>query len=106
MNTFFDGSGPYGNAVGLDLGTGVAVTQVRFAPRLGFADRMVGGSIVASNVDADPYGFGVTVYTITSAPPVGTLTTVALGNSTKYRYWYYVAPDGSYGNIAELEFDG
>ena len=105
-NTFFDGPTANGDTVGLDLGSAQTVTQVRFAPRPGFADRMVGGTIQASNA-ADFSTGVVTAYTITSPPPVGTLTTVALSPTLgAYRYWRYVGPANSFGNIAELEFDG
>ncbi len=105
LSTFFDGPTADGDTVGLDLGAAQAVTQVRFAPRAGYASRMVGGTIQASNSASFASGVA-TVYTISSAPPVGTLTTVSLSPVGAYRYWRYVAPAGSYGNIAELEFDG
>ncbi len=103
--TFFDAPTPTGDFVGLDFGQAQAVTQVRFAPRAGFAFRMVGGTIQASN-SADFSAGVVTAYTIRSSPPAGTLTTVSLPALAAFRYWRYAAPAGSSGNIAELEFDG
>ncbi len=108
LNTFFDGPDANGDYVGVDLGTAVAITSITVAPRAGFASRMVGGSIVASNELALTPGSSLgttTIYTFTSAPPAGVLTTIALSNTTAYRYWYYVGPNGSYCNIAELAFD-
>jgi uncharacterized delta-60 repeat protein len=105
LNTFYDAYAYSGDWVGLDLGAAEAVTQVRFAPRAGFAGRMVGGEIQASN-SADFSSGVVTAYTITSPPPVGTLTTVTLPSLGAYRYWRYLGPAGGECNIAELEFDG
>jgi hypothetical protein len=109
LSTFFDAPTPSGAWVGLDLGTATAVSQVSFAPRdsgySGFAQRMVGGEIQASNT-ADFSSGVVTAYTITAAPPVEQLTTVTLPAIGAYRYWRYIGPAGGSCNIAELEFDG
>ena len=47
----------------------------------------------------------VTLYTISSAPADG-LNTVAVSAPGTYRYIRYVAPPGSYGNIAEFDVFG
>ena len=102
--TFFDGPAANGNVVGLDLGSAKAVAQVRFAPRAGLAGRMVGGTFEAST--SPTFATFVTAGTVRSAPAEGVLTTLTLGKVGAYRYWRYVGPAGSFGNIAELEFDG
>jgi len=82
-------------------GTPAAATQVRFAPRPGYEYRMVGGLFQGSS-DGSAY---TTLATVTQAPASGQLTTLTLSGSASYRYLRYLAPNGAYGNIAELEFD-
>jgi hypothetical protein len=36
----------------------------------------------------------------------GSFTTQAITNTGTFRYVRYLGPNGSYGNVAELEFDG
>ena len=105
LSTYFDGPTANGNVVGLDLGSAKAVAQVKFAPRSGYASRMVGGTVQASNSSTFASG-NVTVYTVAAAPTVGALTTASTGTGTAYRYWRYVAPNGSYGNVAEFQLFG
>ena len=105
LSTFFDGPSANGNTVGLDLGSAKSVGQIKFAPRSGYASRMVGGYVQASNSATFATG-NVTVYTVNAAPTQGQLTTVSTGTSTAYRYWRYVSPNGSYGNLAELQLFG
>ena len=47
-----------------------------------------------------------TLYTVTATPAVGVLTTVTLAAPVADRYYRYVAPNGSYGDIAEFELFG
>jgi List-Bact-rpt repeat protein/fibronectin type III domain protein len=77
------------------------VDQIRFYPRAGFSARMVGGVFEGTN--GDPVtGSYTKIYTITTNPPVAwTEVTVSLGD---YRYLRYRGPNGSYGNVAEIEF--
>ena len=105
LTTFFDSAAADGNVVEIDLGSGQAVSQIGFAPRNGFASRMVGGVFQASNSATFATGV-VTAYTIAAAPAQGVLTTVTPATTAAYRYWRYVAPAGSYGNIAEFELFG
>jgi hypothetical protein len=101
--TYFDGPTPNGDWAGLDLGSAKVVKQVIYTPRPTYGSRMVGGQIQVSNT-ADFSSGVVTLATITAAP-TGT-TTLALSNAVAYRYVRYLAPSGSYGDVAELEFDG
>ncbi len=103
LSTFFDGPTNSNDTVGLDLGTQQSIDQVRFAPRSTYASRMVGGVFQAST-SAD-FSTGVTtLYTVTAAPADGTLTTVTLSAPVVARYVRYVAPAGSFGNVAEVQF--
>ncbi len=102
LSTYFDGPDASGDWVGLDLGAPTVVTQVEYAPRAGYEGRMVGGEIQAS--DSANFSSGVvTLYTISSKPTAGVLTTAVLNNSTAYRYYRYIGPANSYCDIAELE---
>jgi hypothetical protein len=105
LTTFFDAPAASNDWVGLDLASAKVVTQVKYAPRSSLASRMVGGKIQASNT-ADFSSGVVTLFTITSAPTAGTLTSQSLSNTTAFRFYRYIGPARSYCNIAELEFDG
>ena len=103
LNTFFDGPTANGNTVGLDLGTQQSVDEIAFAPRAGYASRMVGGVFQAST-SAD-FSTGVTtLYTVTAAPASGSLTTVFLSTPVTARYVRYLSPNGSNGDVAEVQF--
>ena len=102
VSTYYDAATASGGAVGIDLGAAKVVSQIAFAPRAGYASRMVGGVFQASN-DVN-FGSGVvTVYTVTAAPASGTLTSVGTNTAAAYRYWRYVGPDNGYCNIAEFQ---
>jgi endoglucanase len=105
LSTYFDAPTASGDFVGLDLGTSKLVTQISYAPRAGFASRMLGGEFQASNSATFSSGV-VTLYTITSLPATGVLTTVTLTNTSAFRYVRYLSPANGYGNIAELAFAG
>jgi hypothetical protein len=105
FSTFFDGPNASGDWVGEAFAAPVVVTQVKFAARAGYASRMVGGMIQASNT-ADFSSGVVTLRTISYPPPSGSLRTVTLSNTTGYRYYRYIGPTNSYCDIAELEFLG
>ncbi len=103
FTTFFDAPDPgNGDFVGLDLGAAntAAVTRIGYAPRVGWESRMVGGVFQGSSDKAA----WSTLYTVT-APPVDGMLTEAVISSVPYRYVRYLAPNGAYGNISELELD-
>jgi hypothetical protein len=102
LNTFFDAPTANGNWVGQDLGAATLVKQISYAPRAGFPGRMIGGVFQASNT-ADFSAGVANLYTITTAPPQGVLTNITLNLSSGYRYYRYLSPAGSYGNISEFE---
>ena len=105
LSTFYDAASANGDWAGLDLGSAESVSQISFAPRSGFASRMVGGVFQAST--SANFTTGVTtLYTITTAPVVGSLTTVTLSTAVTARYFRYLSPTGGYGNVAEIVFAG
>ena len=104
FSTFFDAPDPgNGDFVGLDLGASntAAVTRIGYAPRVGWESRMVGGVFQGSNNQAA----WTTLYTVTAPPVDGMLTEAVISSAVPYRYVRYLAPNGAYGNISELEFD-
>ena len=78
------------------------VVQVRFTPRTGYASRMVGGVFQGSN-DGVNY---TTFATVSQTPLENQPNVLASTSATPYRYLRYLSPNGGYGDIAELEFDG
>ena len=107
FNTFFDAPDPgNGDWVGLYFGASVsnAISQINYCPRAGSESRMVGGSFQGAN-QAD-FSDAVTLCTVTTQPPSGGFTSVSITNASAFRYVRYLAPDSSWGNVAELEFYG
>ena len=78
-----------------------ATDEIRYYPRAGATAKMIGGVFEGTN--GDPVtGHYTAIHTITTNPPVNwTTVNVSLGN---YRYLRYLGPNGSYGNVAEIEF--
>jgi aryl-phospho-beta-D-glucosidase BglC (GH1 family) len=107
LNTFYDAVNGSGDWAGLDLGSGAAgiVMQIKYCPRAGWASRMVGGQFQGANVANFSSGV-VTLFTVASAPPEGTMTMQAVTNATSFRYLRYIGPANAFCNVAEVEFDG
>jgi hypothetical protein len=105
LTTFYDALHASGDWAGLDLGTPQVITGIGYAPRAGFAARMVGGQLQAANV-ADFSGGVVTLYTIDRAPTEGAVTTQRVSVPDAFRYVRYLGPANGYCNAAELEFRG
>jgi len=91
--------------VGLDLGSPQAITQVKYAPRSGFASRMVGGVFQASNT-ADFSSGVVNLFTISAAPNAKGLISQAVVTNGGFRYVRYLSPINGCCNAADIEFDG
>lgn len=106
LATYFDASQSNGAWVGLDLGASneAMVTEIRFCPRKGYVSRMNGGRFQGAATRA--FTNAVTLYTITEDPTDATLSSVAIDNSTAFRYLRYIGPDGGNCNVAEVQFFG
>jgi hypothetical protein len=102
VSTFFDGPTANGNWVGLDLGNSKTIAHIAYAPRSGYASRMVGGEIQISTTANFTSGV-TTIYTIKTTPTTGSLTTVTLSSPVTARYIRYLSPNGSYGGISEFQ---
>jgi hypothetical protein len=105
LSTYFDSNTANGNWVGLDLGSSKSVSQLAFAPRSGDGSRMVGGKIQVSTSANFTTGVS-TIYTIGSAPVSGSLTIVNLASTATGRYFRYLSPNASHGDIAEFQLFG
>jgi len=108
LNNFIDIGASGGGWAGLDLGSGVSavITGVKYCPRKNFANAMVGGKFQASN--AANFSSGVIdLFTITTAPPEGVLTSQAVNSGSAYRYVRYIQPNnGGWNTAAEVQFLG
>ena len=86
----------------LTVAAAASPNQVRYWPRTGFTQRMVGGLFQGSN-DSSAW---TTLATVTQAPPAAQYSTLPTSaDPATFRYLRYLAPNGSYGNVAEIEFD-
>ncbi|MFW6223865.1 MAG: FlgD immunoglobulin-like domain containing protein, partial [Spirochaetota bacterium] len=83
--------------------TAVVPTAIHFVARYGRTDRMEGGRFEGSN-ESSVSGY-VTLHEITERPADGPQV-VELSTDQAYRYYRYVSPAGSYGNIAEFSIEG
>ncbi|MBP5359903.1 MAG: CotH kinase family protein [Bacteroidaceae bacterium] len=90
--------------VGLDLGKKFIIEKIAYAPRAGWAKRMILGVFEGANkpdfTDALPF------YVIREQPEYETLTTDTVICSRGFRYVRYVGPNESRCNISELRFYG
>jgi hypothetical protein len=106
VNTFFDYQNSDGGYTGIDLGENKAskITLIRYYPRSGFPERMIGGKFQGSNtLRNNEY---VDLYAITNQPEENVFTEIAIKNTNSYRYLLYISPNGSYCNVSEIEFYG
>jgi hypothetical protein len=106
--TFVDLQNGNGTWVQADFGADrhVRITQVRLTPRSGFALRLNGAWITASNDGAA----WTTIATLASDAYTSNATTTAsaltVSNTIPYRYLRFNGADSSFGNVAEIEYVG
>jgi fibronectin type 3 domain-containing protein len=90
--------------VGLNLGSQKTITSISFAPRAGWEWEMYGGEFQVSNT-ADFSSGVVTIYTVSSIPASGQLTTVQVSVPGTYQYIRFVGGT-QWVDIAEMEVSG
>ncbi|HMG31161.1 MAG TPA: family 20 glycosylhydrolase [Jiangellaceae bacterium] len=102
-STFFDFAEPSGGYTGIDLGAGHAspVAAIRFVPRNGQLGRMVGGRF--EGCTDGPTSGCRTLATVQDGPVLG-WNELAVADTGRYRWLRYVGPDGSFCDVAEIEF--
>lgn len=100
--TTYDFSSGNGGIAGMDFGAAKLLGKIKYFPRGGYNNRMVGGKFQGSNTDQNT-GY-VDLYTITATPTAGVFTEATITDTTKYRYVRYLSPANSYGNVNEIEF--
>ena len=86
------------------MGSDKAIGKIRFSPRAGLEFRTDGGRFQGSST-ADFSSNVVDLYTIGTTSS-GWNETTNIASGTAFRYVRYLAPNGSYGNVAEIEFYG
>ncbi|MFC1504838.1 carbohydrate binding domain-containing protein, partial [Spirochaetota bacterium] len=100
--TYFDCADPSGGYTGIQLDEAAAVTKIRFHPRLpNFVNRMKNGKF---QVSAD--GSSYTDLYIVSGTPLAGWNEVTVNDGSEYTYLRYIGADGTYCNVAEIEFYG
>jgi fibronectin type 3 domain-containing protein len=107
LGNFMDVGGSGGGWSGLDFGSGASavITSVKYCPRKGFANAMVGGKFQASNT-ADFSSGVIDLFTIATAPPEGVLTAQTVNSGSAYRYVRYIQPVNVWNSAAEVQFLG
>jgi hypothetical protein len=106
LSSYFKSAQADGTWVGLDFGQGnqKKIVKLAYAPRAGYANLMLGGRFQGSN-QAD-FKDAEDLYVISALPAEGRLNSVPVKNSNRFRFVRFLSPDGSYGNIAEVDFFG
>ena len=100
--TFYDAATVTGSYTGIDAGSAVTVTAVRYVARADQAGRMIGGVFEGSNTQTSGY---VTLTTVVSASDT-VWTTMLVSGAAPFRYLRYRGPTNSSCNVAEIEFHG
>ncbi|MBS0202559.1 MAG: DUF1592 domain-containing protein [Planctomycetes bacterium] len=102
--TMLDGPDANSHWIGLDLGAAKAIARLRFAGRIGYEQRLVGGKFQASSTQ-DFRSDVVDLLEVTVAPQRGWVVH-DLEQPVVRQYVRYVPPKNSFGNIAEFEVRG
>ncbi|MFC1504835.1 carbohydrate binding domain-containing protein, partial [Spirochaetota bacterium] len=98
--TYFDCADPSSGYTGIQLASASAVGKIHFCPRLpNFAGRMKNGRFQGST-DGSTY----TDLYVVAGIPAADWNEVTVDDTTKYTYLRYLGDDGTYCNVAEIEF--
>jgi len=103
-STYYDFKyGDRDSFVGVDKGEAIVPTEIRFDARTWYTRRMVGGTFQGSNKSSVS---GYETLHEVSKDPGSSEQVVKLEGTTAYRYYRFLAPAGSHGNIAEFSVAG
>ncbi|HZZ41441.1 MAG TPA: proprotein convertase P-domain-containing protein [Tepidisphaeraceae bacterium] len=112
FNTYYSSTLTNNAQVVFNLGSPQYVTTVKYAPRTTsqvgniftiYGNSMIGGKFQGTN---SLNGTWTDLYTITTAPLSGTLTSAAVTNPNYYQYVRYVGPDGFNSLVSEIQIFG
>ncbi len=103
INSYFDAQEDIAWA-GLELAAKNKVIGIRYYPREGAAERMIGGRFQGSST-ADFSSDVVELATIT-AQPAYRWNCIPVTNSSSFKYLRYICAAGGVGNVSEIEFHG
>ncbi|CAK0790482.1 unnamed protein product, partial [Prorocentrum cordatum] len=103
--TFYDARDADDGWTAADLGRNVAVSEIQFLARPGYAHRMTGGRFEATNdITSDVWDV---LHTITTQPADSpTINSVVLRAGPSFRYIRYCSPSGGHCNIACVDVFG
>jgi hypothetical protein len=103
VGTYFDYSQADGGYAGIDLGPGHAapVSAIRFVPRSNQPGRMVGGRFEGCT---DGPASGCHTLATVRWRPSYEWTEIPVYDPSAYRWLRYVAPNGGFCNVAEVQF--
>ncbi|HEY8401667.1 MAG TPA: Ig-like domain-containing protein [Cytophagaceae bacterium] len=101
--TFFDGNQDV-VWTGLDLNNDYRITAIKYYPRDGYANRMVGGKFQGSNTP--DFSSGVVDLATVIIDPDYDWNCVNITNTSSFRYVRYICAAGGFGNVNEIEFYG
>lgn len=102
-STFYDYGSGGETFVGIDFGEQKLAESITFYPRKDLANRMLGGKFQGSNENS--YSGYVTIYEVTNVPESRKYVVELPNNETSYRYYRYLSPPRSHGNISEFSID-
>jgi glucose/arabinose dehydrogenase len=102
-NTFFDAKEANGQWAGLDFGSPIQISCIKYRPRYGWANRMQGGKFQISS-DSN-FTNPITIYTIPADANLSFVDyyiTSDSMNGVSARYFRYLSPDGGWCNVAGI----
>ena len=100
-STFYDCANSAGY-VGIDAGVPTTVSKIIYAPRPGWAGRMLSGIFEGSNTSAT--GGYVTLAAVPGVPTEGLTNTLAVTDTTPYRWLRYRDAGSGNCDVAEVQF--
>jgi hypothetical protein len=108
LTTFVDLQSGNGTWVQADFGEGrdVRVTEVTLAPRSGFALRLNGAWITASNDGVSWVTLATLPTTAYASNTTTTPSTLLISDTNSYRYLRFNGAANSFGNVAEIDYVG
>jgi len=102
LNTFFDAQ-ETSAWTGLNFGAQRRITAFRYAPRGGWAWRMLEGGVFEAANQAD-FSDAVNLFNVVIEPPDGVYTTIPVSHPGLFRYFRFRS--NGHGNVSEIQVYG